>query len=856
MADPRMPQPIIDWMEARNWGMHHAEWHFERQWDRQNVNSISWAISQGWSRAARQEGEVGNGLEFLIMHRAMIELVRENFPAHANLVSGWSNVPTDPDSPSDPVPPNGQPRVFDSNMLLALRSLSSQSFLAGFASDDQFGLYIETNWRPVPGNPQARSSDPSTGLHNYVHRRFSDPTSDVDMGKPLVNLGNEIFWRLHGWIDSRWTAYRQAKGLPAEDSTLRGLIDAEKDHLRMSHMHHASMSARASFSLANAAASSQTAMPQSATKPFEETLQKRFSAFMDKAQPPQTIEELRECVQMAIELEWFTLPPYLTAYWSIKSDTSQGAIVSSTLRDIAIQEMLHMSIACNLLVAIGGKPQMNSAERYPSYPDYPPGIALSQTVQLQSASLDAIKLFMEIEKPSHEPIHIPVIAAALSMPVPTIGDFYNLIVQGLDLVNPTFNTAGQLTHPWMSELTVIDSLASAKLAIKTIVDQGEGTSTTPTQGNLDQLAHYYMFQQILDGMEYVKQPDNTYAKDPGKPITFPAAGDIQQLAPVPPNGYPGVYESERFDTVYTAMMTMLHVAWDTGNSQSLVEAVDSMGGLSNAARELMEIDAPTGNGKMGPAFLYRPIDAEPIEAAVSAAAPQLSLRSPLGLQEAAFMPQSLCETVGNGCVGECGSTTLLTRTVPAGTSKVVVLRNIDTSLCPNQGVVGVIIVNGRPVASGDLTQKGSSIQASTVAGSQVVALANMIPLFNNISCFRLGDCQVALIECELEAVDNTPNTRNWTAWNNTFPPGPSSFHLFGEVEVDPRAELILTARNPQGINPRILLLDLVIVAPTSGGGGTPIYKSVRYDRYGLTYDAAQVWADDVVIANVDATPIS
>lgn len=43
---------------------------------------------------ALQEGEAGNGREFLVMHRAMIELIRAAFPDRAALFAGWAAVPT------------------------------------------------------------------------------------------------------------------------------------------------------------------------------------------------------------------------------------------------------------------------------------------------------------------------------------------------------------------------------------------------------------------------------------------------------------------------------------------------------------------------------------------------------------------------------------------------------------------------------------------------------------------------------------------------------------------------------------------------------------------------------------------
>ena len=67
-----------------------------------------------------------------------------------------------------------------------------------------------------------------------------------------------------------------------------------------------------------------------------------------------TIEELRTAIQTAIELEHSTIPPYLTANFTL-SNTGNDAI-SNVISSVVGEEMLHLSIACNLLNAIGGSP--------------------------------------------------------------------------------------------------------------------------------------------------------------------------------------------------------------------------------------------------------------------------------------------------------------------------------------------------------------------------------------------------------------------------------------------------------------------------------------------------------------------
>src|SRR5262245_10960772 len=112
MADVPVPFAIRQWMRDRNWGDHHLEWHTTRQWDRPSPAEQAEAAAVGWQRAAVQEGEAGNGFEFLMMHRAMMQLLREEFPSEAGLFDGWTTPPTDPANPNDPVPP-GNPQAFD-----------------------------------------------------------------------------------------------------------------------------------------------------------------------------------------------------------------------------------------------------------------------------------------------------------------------------------------------------------------------------------------------------------------------------------------------------------------------------------------------------------------------------------------------------------------------------------------------------------------------------------------------------------------------------------------------------------------------------------------------------------------------
>jgi len=220
-ADPlAMPKPVLQFLSANNWGKHHLEWHTIRNWDRFGPQDQAWAKKQGWARADVQEGTKGNGLEFLAMHRVMIRTLVAKNPASADLFKVWEKPPTDCSDKNDPCTEHA---AFDANRLKAIDKLTNH--LADFKDDDELGLYLETSSRPTSRDPNGRSTDKSTGLHNYLHVRFADEKSKIDIGDPSVNLQNKRFWRLHGWIESRWTAFRALKKLSDKDPKYQAAID-------------------------------------------------------------------------------------------------------------------------------------------------------------------------------------------------------------------------------------------------------------------------------------------------------------------------------------------------------------------------------------------------------------------------------------------------------------------------------------------------------------------------------------------------------------------------------------------------------------------------------------------------------
>jgi hypothetical protein len=227
-------------MDAQDWGVHHAAWHGARLWEFLGLVGRDYITRIAGGPAPRQEGTPGNGLDFLAMHRVMLRMLKQNFPAHVNLFQGWAQLPVDPDDPNDPVPQNQTARPFSGTMLEAKEVVENQ--IVTFKNDDELGLFIQSKLRPTQADPRNTSNDPRTGIHGYLHDRFHDDASDINMTRFDVNIKNQRFWRLHGWIDSRWQAYRDACSLSENDPVYVAALREQRDHMAghgmPSHDHH------------------------------------------------------------------------------------------------------------------------------------------------------------------------------------------------------------------------------------------------------------------------------------------------------------------------------------------------------------------------------------------------------------------------------------------------------------------------------------------------------------------------------------------------------------------------------------------------------------------------------------------
>ena len=222
----------------------------------------------------------------------------------------------------------------------------------------------------------------------------------------------------------------------------------------------------------------------------------------------ETIEDLRSHIELATRVELSTIPPYLYAMYSIEDQQSEAARL---IASVVVEEMLHVALTTNLLLAVGGEPYFG----YDVIPTYPSLLAHHQPdllLELKRCTPELIEgTFMEIEKP-RAPGAIPE-----DDNFETLGQFYAALESALDSLDtgsrlfahhqPERQLADRSWYGPVSfdaedsgGLMLISDRPSANEALEIIIHQGEGVTDSRWADPAHQeLTHFYKFQQLADG---------------------------------------------------------------------------------------------------------------------------------------------------------------------------------------------------------------------------------------------------------------------------------------------------------------------------------------------------------------------
>ncbi|MBB5122414.1 ferritin-like domain-containing protein [Streptomyces eurocidicus] len=319
---------------------------------------------------------------------------------------------------------------------------------------------------------------------------------------------------------------------------------------------------------------------------------------------PRNPEELRLFLQAALTLEHLTIPPYLTAMYTLHAGTNRPAFYA--IRAVVLEEMLHMTLVANLLNAVGGTPLVAHSRFVTGYPARLPYSRDKIPIALRHFGTEALRTFLHIERPEYvaEPPGHPSVADDEGWT--SIGQFYATIRTGLIRLTEELGEKALFTgdpgrqigpeHFYNSggEVFRVSDLSSALTAFRVVTEQGEGVSRTIYNtddllfGEAREPAHYFRFDELLQERRY--GPHDT----PGSGPTGPAL-DVDRAAvhPIDPGAKAAHYPpgsavrqaADRFNEVYARLLCVLEDAF-TKDPAALRAAVPTMLELRDLAERL------------------------------------------------------------------------------------------------------------------------------------------------------------------------------------------------------------------------------------------------------------------------------
>lgn len=339
-----------------------------------------------------------------------------------------------------------------------------------------------------------------------------------------------------------------------------------------------------------------------------------------------TIDDLRDYLDAAVQLELSVIPPYMCALYTIEPEANQ--LCQQIVRSVIVEEMLHLINAANVLNAVGGHPALTGAAA-PQYPVLLPDGETSFVVHLDPFSPEVIETFLKIEYPSRPPAPAPLaIKREERAPTPlkvmglghdSVGAFYEEIIRGIRRLVAelgeqavfTGDPARQITASFYyaggGEPVPVYGEKDAVRAMEEIVDQGEGLPHNLFDNDGD-LGHFFRFDQIQRERRY-RQGDK-----PEQPTGAPFPVDYARVYPMLRD--PRLHDypdgelrrgAERFNAIYSSLLVRLQDAFD-GAPERLIPAVGLMFSMKYQAIELVKNPIPGTPFHAGPTFEWREME--------------------------------------------------------------------------------------------------------------------------------------------------------------------------------------------------------------------------------------------------------
>jgi hypothetical protein len=324
----------------------------------------------------------------------------------------------------------------------------------------------------------------------------------------------------------------------------------------------------------------------------------------------ESVARLHGFLQQALEVELFTIPPYLTALYSIIENTNLESV--QVIQSVVMEEMLHTILVSNIMNAVGATPRVvaDAGGKGPvrnSFPAQVPHMDRELIVGLLPFSPAAVGAFIEIERPD-----VPAKDWSRSGGIETIGQLYaklrNALVAASEEVGEDKLFSGDRKKQFEAgdyyggggQLAPIHCLADALAAIEVIAEQGEGrvsmtnlTGDNVRFGQPKEVAHFYRFKEICAERYYDQDDDVDLPTGPSLTVDWQAVRPIAQPGDhVALDGFATVLAA--FEETYADLLEALNSAFN-GDKSVLQDAVVLMQKLKVQAIDIMRIDI--GGGK-------------------------------------------------------------------------------------------------------------------------------------------------------------------------------------------------------------------------------------------------------------------
>lgn len=223
-TDAVLQPEIISWMEEHEWQEAHFQWHQVRRCG--GGGGFGGGGGGGFDPCSYPElapdaNECENaqdGYEFLVMHRHMLQALRQLWPSHTDQFEGWDAWPKAADYPELLRP---YYKDWSSDVLSeAAIADNIEDNLSMFANEGEFGMWIQCG--------SLRGGVGANSLHGALHfNGYPQNNQSHSVANQRRNLDSFVFWKLHGYIDKIWERYRVAKGQAPNDEDLQKEITAQ-----------------------------------------------------------------------------------------------------------------------------------------------------------------------------------------------------------------------------------------------------------------------------------------------------------------------------------------------------------------------------------------------------------------------------------------------------------------------------------------------------------------------------------------------------------------------------------------------------------------------------------------------------